>query len=72
MDRQARKAAAAAYKERKPAFGVFAIVCRATGEAFGRPPLPSADACHWWSPAEITTAPRLLAFEPDVTVQRVR
>ena len=34
MDRQARKAATAAYKERKPAFGVFAIVCRATGEAW--------------------------------------
>ena len=34
MDRQARKAATAAYKERKSAFGVFAIVCRATGEAW--------------------------------------
>src|SRR4051794_21359136 len=35
-------------------------------------PLPSAEASHWWSPAAITTAPRLLAFEPDVTVQRAR
>ena len=34
MDRQARKAAAAAYKERKPAFGVFAVICNATGEAW--------------------------------------
>jgi hypothetical protein len=34
MDRQARKAAVAAYKERKPAFGVFAVICRATGEAW--------------------------------------
>jgi len=34
MDRQARKAATAAYKERKSAFGVYAVVCRATGEAW--------------------------------------
>ena len=34
MDRQARKAAAAAYKERKPAYGVFAVICIATGEAW--------------------------------------
>jgi len=34
MDRQARKAAVAAYKERKPAHGVFAVICTATGEAW--------------------------------------
>ena len=34
MDRQARKAAVAAYKERKSAFGVFAVICTATGEAW--------------------------------------
>src|ERR1700743_2827977 len=34
MDRQARKAATAAYKERKPAFGVFAVICNATGQAW--------------------------------------
>ncbi len=34
MDRQDRKAAVAAYKERKPAFGVFAVICNATGEAW--------------------------------------
>jgi hypothetical protein len=34
MDRQARKAAIAEYKERKPAHGVFAVVCRATGQAW--------------------------------------
>ena len=34
MDRQDRKAAIAAYKERKPAYGVFAVVCRATGEVW--------------------------------------
>jgi hypothetical protein len=34
MDRQARKAATAAYKERKDAYGVFAIVCEATGQAW--------------------------------------
>jgi hypothetical protein len=34
MDRQARKAAVAAYKERKSAFGVFAVICNATGEAW--------------------------------------
>lgn len=34
MDRDARKAAVAAYKERKPAHGVFAVVCNATGQAW--------------------------------------
>lgn len=34
MDRQERKAAVAAYKERKPAYGVFAVICRATGDAW--------------------------------------
>ncbi|AWN42815.1 GIY-YIG nuclease family protein [Methylobacterium durans] len=34
MDRQARKAAIAAYKERKPAWGVYAVICTATGEAW--------------------------------------
>jgi hypothetical protein len=34
MDRQARKAAVAAYKERPPAFGVFAVVCNATGQTW--------------------------------------
>jgi hypothetical protein len=34
MDRQSRKAAIAAYKERKPAYGVFAVICSATGEAW--------------------------------------
>ena len=34
MDRQARKAVVAAYKERKAANGVFAVVCRASGEAW--------------------------------------
>jgi hypothetical protein len=34
MDRQARKAAVAAYKERKAAHGVFAVICRATGQAW--------------------------------------
>src|SRR4249919_2523567 len=35
-------------------------------------PLPSAEARQWWSPAVMTTAPRLWLFEPEVTVQRVR
>lgn len=34
MDAHARKAAIAAYKERKPAFGVFAVICTATGQAW--------------------------------------
>jgi len=34
MDRQARKAAVVAYKERKAAYGVFAVICTATGEAW--------------------------------------
>ena len=34
MDRQARKAAIAEYKERKPAYGVYAVVCTATGDAW--------------------------------------
>ena len=29
-----RKAAIAAYKERKPAFGVYAVICTATGTAW--------------------------------------
>jgi hypothetical protein len=34
MDAKARKAAIAAYKERKSAYGVFAVICNATGEAW--------------------------------------
>jgi hypothetical protein len=34
MDREARKAAVAAYKQRKAAYGVFAVICTATGEAW--------------------------------------
>ncbi len=34
MDRQDRKAAIASYKERKPAHGVFAVICTATGQAW--------------------------------------
>jgi hypothetical protein len=34
MDTQDRKAAIAAYKERKAAFGVYAVICSATGEAW--------------------------------------
>jgi hypothetical protein len=34
MDRSARKAAIAEYKERKPAYGVFAVICTATGQAW--------------------------------------
>lgn len=34
MDQQNRKAAVAAYKERKPARGVYAVICNATGEAW--------------------------------------
>ncbi len=34
MDRVARKAAIEAYKERKAACGVFAVICSATGEAW--------------------------------------
>jgi len=34
MDRQARKVAVEAYKQRKPAFGVYAVICSATGEAW--------------------------------------
>src|SRR5688572_1305116 len=33
-------------------------------------PTPSAEACQWWSPASMITAPRLRAFDPDETVQR--
>ncbi|MGZ3275709.1 MAG: GIY-YIG nuclease family protein [Caulobacteraceae bacterium] len=34
MDQQARKAAIAAYKERKSAHGVFTVICNATGQAW--------------------------------------
>ncbi len=34
MDHQDRKAAIAAYKERKPAWGVYAVICTATGETW--------------------------------------
>jgi hypothetical protein len=34
MDQQSRKAAVAAYKEREPAFGIYAVICNATGQAW--------------------------------------
>lgn len=34
MDLRDRKAAIAAYKERKPAYGVYAIICTATGDVW--------------------------------------
>jgi hypothetical protein len=34
MDRRNRKAAIAAYKERKPAYGVYAVIRTATGETW--------------------------------------
>ncbi len=34
MNHQDRKAAIAAYKERKPAWGVYAVICTATGETW--------------------------------------
>ena len=34
MDQKARKAAIAAYKERKAACGVYAVICTATGQAW--------------------------------------
>jgi hypothetical protein len=34
MDIRDRKAAIAAYKERKPAYGVYAVVCAATGDVW--------------------------------------
>jgi hypothetical protein len=34
MNRQDRKAAIAAFKERKRAWGVYAVICTATGEAW--------------------------------------
>jgi hypothetical protein len=34
MDREAKRAAVAAYKERDPAWGVYAIICTATGQAW--------------------------------------
>ncbi len=34
VDQQTRKAAVAAYKQRKPAHGIYAVICTATGEAW--------------------------------------
>lgn len=34
MDKQARKDAVEEYRERAPAHGVFAVICRATGETW--------------------------------------
>ncbi len=34
MDRRSRKEVISAYKERKPARGVFAVICGATGETW--------------------------------------
>ena len=34
MTPQEKKAAVAAYKEREPAYGVYAVICNATGEAW--------------------------------------
>jgi hypothetical protein len=34
MDQRSRKAVIAAYKERKPAYGVYAVICTATGQAW--------------------------------------
>jgi hypothetical protein len=34
MDKQERKTAVAQYKERKSVYGVYAVICRSTGEAW--------------------------------------
>jgi hypothetical protein len=34
VDQQRRKAAVAAYKERKPAWGVYAVICNTTGDVW--------------------------------------
>ncbi|HMO43945.1 MAG TPA: GIY-YIG nuclease family protein [Phenylobacterium sp.] len=51
MDRAARKAATAEYKERPPAWGVFAIICNATGQAWvgGSRHLDTAQNGLWFS-----------------------
>ena len=39
MNREQRKAAVAAYRERKPAVGIYAVVCHASGQRWiGRAP----------------------------------
>lgn len=49
MDRRERRTAVAAYKQRKPALGVYAIICRATGEAWvGRSPCVDVQKNRIW------------------------
>lgn len=50
MKREDRKAAIAAYKERRPAIGVYAIECAATGEIWigSSPDLEKIRNRHWF------------------------
>lgn len=51
MDQQDRKAVIATYKERAPAFGIYAIICNATGQVWvGRSRhVDTAQNGHWFA-----------------------
>jgi len=60
MDRQERKAAVAAYKEREPAYGAFAVVCTATGEVWvGRSRHVDSQQNGLWFTLRLGTSPHV-------------
>ena len=58
MDAQSRRSAIAAYKERMPAYGVYAVICTATGEAWvGRSRHVDTQRNGLWFALKLGTSP---------------
>jgi hypothetical protein len=60
MKPQDRKAAIATYKERGPAYGVYAVICNATGEAWvGRSRHVDTQQNGLWFSLKLGTSPHM-------------
>lgn len=61
MNKRDRKTAAATYKERGPAFGVYAVICNATGQAWvGRSRHVDTEQNGLWFALKLGTSPYAL------------
>ena len=60
MGQQDRKAAVATYKERAPAFGVYAVICNSTGDVWvGRSRHVDTQKNGLWFSLKLGTSPHL-------------